>query len=100
MPGAEMLTLHRPEDIQMLLDTFNEAGLPTSVSGRDAVGQAFLVHLIGQYADVTNVWVHDPWDYEIEVPEGQKEICENCNPHGPLKLEHLKYPVIVLVALV
>ena len=98
MPGAEMLTLHRPEDIQNLLDTFNEAGLPTSVSGRDAIGQAFIVHLIGQYADVTNVWLHDPWDYEIDVPKAER-VCDDCNARGPLKLEHLSYPVIVLVAL-
>lgn len=93
------IRMYSAEEVQKHLDDLNEAGEATTAIGRDARDLPFIVYLIGQYADITNVWMNDPWDYEVEVPGVIQGMCEDCNPHGPLQLEHLNYPVIVMAAL-
>lgn len=92
----EFKILQDPDEVQSHLDGLNEAGYDTTVVGRDARDLPFIVHLIGQYADVTNVYMYDPWDWEIDVPLANRE-CDDCNARGALKLEHLSYPVTLMV---
>jgi hypothetical protein len=93
------LVLESADALRAHLDGLNESGVDFKTSGMDSRGQSFLAYLDGPYAESLGVLMHNPWDSEIEVPEARMP-CDDCGVrHGPLRAEHLAYPVTVLALL-
>lgn len=78
------------------LDDLNEAGYTPVVVGLDSSPQPFLITLVGPYAEGEHVFFDSPWQGDIDWREGHKH-CDDClgHVHG---IEHLRYPVTVMVA--
>jgi hypothetical protein len=78
------------------LDALNEAGERCTAAGMDSTPQPFLIALVGAYADGEDVLFDSPWQGDVDWRDGHSN-CEDCNgwSHG---IEHLRYPVTVLVA--
>jgi hypothetical protein len=90
--------IDNPDELRQHLMDRNEAGLDTTAVGHDSLDVPFIAHLIGQYADIFNVYTYDPWDFEIDVPAAKNKSCTACSAHGALGPQDLSYPVHILVA--
>jgi hypothetical protein len=87
LPDADALRDH--------LDALNEGGTHPVAVGWDATPQPFLITLVGPYAESEDVLFDSPWQSDVDWRDGHSN-CEDCNgwSHG---IEHLRYPVTVLV---
>lgn len=92
----DLLPIQDAEGLREHLDALNEAGESPVVVGWDARSMPFLITLIGCYAEGEHVFFDSPWQSDIDWRDGYAH-CDECRGryHG---IEHLRYPVAVLVS--
>jgi hypothetical protein len=95
------LTFADDDALRAHLDALNEAGVTPVAVGYDA-HQAFLITLVGPYAESEDVLFDSPWQGDVDYGERIDGVwkplpprCDECmaHVHG---MEHLRFPVTVM----
>lgn len=103
-PGSSAATLTLADDraLRAHLDALNEAGVTPVAVGYDTV-QAFLITLVGPYAEGEDVLFDSPWQGDTDYGErvdGEwvplPPRCDECMAHVHA-MKHLRFPVTVMV---
>lgn len=91
---VDQLVISDAGQLRAHLDQLNTTVDYYTAAGIDSTGAAFLITLVGPYAQTEAVIFGSPWDAEVDYTAGTH--CDECGAAELFTITDLSFPVVVL----